>query len=223
MDHHTFLIHGTDWNRLDITQLEEAKVLTDRVVAYESNSSYFDYFHSSLLLSPDSKRFASNGWVWGPCDIITVYEVEGFLSNFELSNTQLDFGSVDGYNWDRPMCWVDDLRIGVAYNKQEDGDHEGKFPSEILIVDTAENQIVDRIEFDGFAMSEHGAPTGDLYFDSERGLFVSLNRVRGLLVTDTAGNEIHSDPSLLSHKYSVKKCCAYSFRQDGCEIELVEF
>ncbi len=55
----TFLIHGTDWNRLDITSLETDELLTNRIVEYETNSNYFDYFHASLLLTPDSKSFIS--------------------------------------------------------------------------------------------------------------------------------------------------------------------
>ncbi len=59
-DSQTLLIHGTEWNRLDITCLETDELLTDRLVEYETDSNYFDYFHSSLRISPDSKSFTSN-------------------------------------------------------------------------------------------------------------------------------------------------------------------
>ena len=222
VDNDTFLIHGTDWNRLDVTNLKSAQILTERVVDYESNSNYFDYFHSSLSISPDSKRFASNGWFWGPCDVITVYEVDEFPSNFELANTQLAFGPVDGYNWDRPMCWIDDHRVGVAYNKQESGEHEGKFSSEILVVDTTANQVVDSVEFDGFAMSEYGAPTGDLHYDIEKGWFISINPIRGLLVADRSGKEIHANPTLRYHRYAGAHRVLYGLSSDGKEIEMME-
>ena len=137
----TYLIHGTDWNRLDITHLESDKLITERVVDYETHSNYFDYFHSSLSVSPDSKYFTSNGWHWGPCDVITAYSIEEFLTRFELAHIALNYGPVDGYNWDRPMGWIDNRTVVIGYNKQEENEGEGGFPSEIVFVDAPLNEI----------------------------------------------------------------------------------
>lgn len=201
-DNQTFLIHGTDWNRLDITNLETGKLLTDRIVDYDTDSNYFDYFHSSLLISPDSKHFTSNGWVWHPYDIITAYSIKEFLLTFEMSHTSIDFDDVDGYNWDRPLCWIDNKTIGIGYNKKEANDGKGDFPSEIVFVDMLENKIVNRIEFDGFDFSEYGAVIGELFFDSDAKQFIGLNNQTGLLISDLNGKEIYKDSNLTSHKYS---------------------
>lgn len=203
-ENQTILIHGKDWNRLDITCLETDELLTDRVVDYDTNSNYFDYFHSSLLVSPDGKTFTSNGWVWSPYDIITVYLIDDFLRKFELSRLPFDFEQVDGYNWDRPLCWTDNKTLGIGYNKKEANEGKGDFASEIVFVDILENKIVNRIDFDGFALSADGATEGELFYDQEKSQFIGLNNKTGVLIKDMNGKEIYRDSYLISYKYSPK-------------------
>lgn len=216
----TFLIHGTDWNRLDITCLETDELLTNRIVDYETNSNYFDYFHSSLLVSPDAKYFTSNGWVWQPYDIITVYPIDEFLQKFEMSHTLVDFEPVDGYNWDRPLCWIDNATLGIGYNKKEDGESKGDFPSEIVFVDILENKIINRIEFDDFALSEYGAAVGELFFDSEKQQFIGLNEKSGLLISDINGKETLRNTDFTSHKYSPRHEIFYRINCKNQKIEI---
>ena len=219
-ENQTFLIHGTEWNRLDITCLETDELLTSRIVDYETNSNYFDYFHSSLLISPDAKNFTSNGWVWQPCDVITVYSIERFLKEFETSHTAINFEPVDGYNWDRPLCWIDNTTLGIGYNKKEDGESKEDFPSEVIFVDIIENQTTNRIEFDGFALSEDGAAVGELIFDSNKNQFIGLNKKSGLLITDIMGKEIYKDNSMTSHKYSKRHKLFYKIERDQKSMEI---
>lgn len=207
----TFLIHGTDWNRLDITCLETDELLTERIVDYDTNSNYFDYFHSSLLVAPDAEHFTSNGWVWHPYDRITIYPIKDFLDSFEKSHIDVDFGDVDGYNWDRPLCWIDRHTLGIGYNKREANDGTGDFVSEIIFVDIVKNEIADRIEFDGFALSEYGATEGDLFYDRERQRFIGLNNKKGALISTIKGEKIFEDKSLTSHKYSASHRLFYRF------------
>lgn len=218
----TYLIHGTDWNRLDITCLETDELMTDRIVDYDSNSNYFDYFHSSLLISPDAKHFTSNGWVWHPYDVITVYPIENFLQKYELSHLQFDFEDVDGYNWDRPLCWFDNKTLGIGYNKKEANDGKGDFMSEIIFVDILEKKIVNRINFEGFALSQYGATEGDLFFDTENKHFLGLNNKSGLLISDIDGNELFRDSALTSHKYSQQHKLFYQIDTQKKVIEFVK-
>jgi len=221
-DDSTFLIHGTDWNRLDITHLQSDKLRTERVVEYRTNSNYFDYFHSSLSVSPDSKYFTSNGWVWGPCDVITVYSLSECYSKYELAHTSLNFEPVDGYNWDRPMCWIDNRTIGVGYNRREDDENVANFPSEIIFVDVLLNEITNRIAFDGFALSQYGAAEGELFYDAERNWFIGLNNQSGLVVSDMKGIPLNSDNSLRAHKYSPKHRILYQLDHDSHTIEIMK-
>lgn len=221
-ENQTFLIHGTEWNRLDITYLETDELLTSRIVDYETNSNYFDYFHSSLLVSPDTKHFTSNGWVWQPYDIITVYPIDKFLTEFEMSHTSINFEPVDGYNWDRPLCWINNTTLGIGYNKKEDGESKEDFPSEIIFVDIVENQMTNRIEFNGFELSEYGAAVGELFFDSDKKQFIGLNKKSGLLISDITGNEIYKDNSLNSHKYSKRHKLFYQVDQNQKSLEIIK-
>lgn len=218
----TFLIHGTDWNRLDITCLETDELLTNRVVDYDTDSNYFDYFHSSLLISPDAKYFTSNGWVWHPYDVITVYSIENFLLKFELSRLPFDFEDVDGYNWDRPLCWINNQTLGIGYNAKEANGGKGDFASEIIFADVLENKIIDRINFDGFKLSEYGATEGNLFYDREENHFIGLNKTTGLLITDVGGNEIRKNPSFTSHKYSTKHKLFYQIDYKKQSVNLID-
>ena len=109
------LIHQTEWNRLDITDLETGELLTEReVVLREANEkgafkkwekkNYIDYFHSLLHVSPDYKHFLSNGWIWQPFDNIVCFETERFLKEYEPSVKSIMYHR--GYAWDRPCTFV---------------------------------------------------------------------------------------------------------------------
>lgn len=222
----TYLIHATDWNRLDITCMETGELLTDRIIDYETEKNYFDYFHSSLAVSPKYTKFTSNGWVWHPWDIITVYEIKDFLSGFEMSHRTVDIGGYSergGYNWDRPLCWIDDDSLGIGHNKGEG--YEGnatmsRFPSEILIYDTVTNSLKNRIEFDGFQVLENGEAKGELHFDQDRERFISLNPKSGLLVTDKFGKVLSKDEDATTSRYSAQHNLLYRLDTELKNIEL---
>ncbi|MGD9588016.1 MAG: hypothetical protein AB7Q37_07000 [Pyrinomonadaceae bacterium] len=206
----TWLIHATDWNRLDITRLEGDELLTDRVVSCETNENYFDYFHCGLSVAPDSKAFVSNGWHWHPFGQITFYSIDEFLKNFEMAHVDLcltDAGdspdAMYDLGWDRPLCWIDSRNIAVGYSRGEGW--YGKrtlFQSEILIYDVESNRIDDRIRFDGFGVCVDGEVTGDLFFDELMGHFICLNEKTGLQITDISGRAIRSEPGLTGWKYN---------------------
>ena len=166
-ENQTFLIHGTDWNRLDITLLEENVLLTDRVVDYESQTNYFDYFHSKLHISPDGSHFISNGWFWGPMDALSLFSVDDFLKNYELSFKMLYFDVTSGYNWDRPLCWIDNQTIAIGYNLLEN--EEIKISkqniSELIYLNVFENKITKRVPFPALLPNEYGEVKGEIYYD----------------------------------------------------------
>jgi hypothetical protein len=248
----TFLIHGTDWNRLDITCLETGELLTERVVDYDTNKNYFDYFHSSLLVAPDSKSFTSNGWVWHPFGMITCYTVENFIKKFERSNIQIDF-EPEAYlemDWDRPLCWIDERTLAIGYNKQV-GTETGKFfgevivqpinkntpnssenyqnadkksfTSEIVFFDVKKVKVVKRIEFDGFAVAAEGDIDGKLFFEPDKRYFIGLNKRSGLLVSDFNGAEIYRDSTLTAHKYHPQQKKFYRFDYGHQLLEILAF
>ncbi len=144
------------------------------------------------------------------------------MSEFELSNTQIEFEETSGYNWERPICWIDDKTLAVSYNKMERGEIKGDVPSEIVFVDVLENKIINRIEFNGFSLSDENEVGGELSFDSERNHFIGLNKQTGLLITDIDGKEIFADKNLTSHKYSAEHKLIYRIDRKNQLIEIKE-
>ena len=215
-----FLIHGTDWNRLDITHLNTDSLLTERVVDYDTKTNYFDYFHSRLSVSPNYKNFISNGWIWSPYDYITAYSIEEFLEKYELSYKIIEFEPTTGYNWDRPLCWINDELLCIGYNKQEEKGTE-KFPSELIFVNIVQNEIVNRIEFNGFEVDEGtGEVYGEVYFNQKGKYLVGVNDKEGILISDLDGKEIFQDRTLVSYKYSEKGQCFYKIDYEKREVDI---
>ena len=136
------LIHQTQWNRLDITDLETEKLLTEREVSvrdlgqkdecggtiYEHNN-YIDYFHSLLHISPDGKHFLSNGWIWQPSDNIMCFETERFLEEYETCGEHIEY--YRGYAWDRPCTFVGNDILVIASDKDEITAEEGIAEAEL--------------------------------------------------------------------------------------------
>jgi hypothetical protein len=219
-DEQVFLIHGTARNRLDITCLKDNTLQTNRLIDYETNTNYVDYFHSLLAVSPDEKSFVSNGWVWSPCDAIMLFSVEFFLKTYENSHVFVTFEQTTGYNWDRPLCWVDNQTLAVAYNKGQDSVNEGIFVSEILLIDLIANKIIDRIDFEGFARGkeDNSEVFGNLYFDPKHKFFIALNNQTGLLITDLKGREIYKNSLVTTHLYSPQYQFFYSYKEGELEV-----
>ncbi len=222
-DNQTFLIHGTDWNRLDITCLETDELLTNRIIDYDTDSNYLDYFHSSITVSSDATHFISNGWIWHPYGQLTLYSIDNFLKKFELSHQNIDLADdCYSFDWDRPLCWVDEKTLAVGFSKNTESYGETKFPSELLFVNILENEIVKRIEFDGFANTDEGDVSGELFYDEKKAQFIALNKKTGLFISDLDGNEIHRKTDFIAHKYSIKHKLIYRIDNKNQSIEITE-
>ncbi|HWI60378.1 MAG TPA: hypothetical protein VNT75_00925, partial [Symbiobacteriaceae bacterium] len=117
----TLLVHATDWNRLDISDPRSGTRLTQRpVVAWRAGEPkplhMLDYFHSDLLVSPDSRWIVDNGWVWHPCGEVVTWSLDQWVA-------QSEWESEDGpsrrslcsreYFWNGPLCWVDGTTVAV--------------------------------------------------------------------------------------------------------------
>lgn len=120
LDGETLVIHGTDWNRLDISQAATGELLTKRIQAEykrgERPEHYLDYFHGALYVSPNNQWVAEYGWVWHPVGVSRAWNLKHwYLDNVWESE---DGDSVQSfvyshYFWDSPMVWVDDKTLGI--------------------------------------------------------------------------------------------------------------
>jgi hypothetical protein len=219
------LIHGTDWNRLDITSLETRKCLTERVISYEPPLNYADYFHGSLLVSPDEQCFISTGWHWQPADAMRLWRVLEFENSFELGyrdiNHPRDADAV-GCVWSRPICFVCDDIIGYGYNRCEGLDENGTHSaSEIVLQNIMTGDIVQRLPFDHFAFeTSQFEITGNLCFDRDRQTFITFSDEHDLTITDRFGN-VTGQKSIRPKVVSIQAKAALSV--NGTEIEVTSW
>ncbi|MEI0747371.1 hypothetical protein [Brachyspira pulli] len=106
------LITQTKWNTLDIMNLKTKNMITDTNRDEEKFS--IDYFHSNLLVSKDYKYFLSNGWIWNPVDCISYFNIEEFLKEYEKCQVDVVNEYISGYNWDRPLTFIDNKIFVLA-------------------------------------------------------------------------------------------------------------
>jgi len=71
-----YLIHGTDWNKIDITSLDSGDLLTERKNTDYKQPHYLDFFYGELHLSPKGKTLLSSGWLWGPASYFRFIEMD---------------------------------------------------------------------------------------------------------------------------------------------------
>jgi hypothetical protein len=123
------IIHGTAWNRLDLSDAKTGELLTSRQpTSYKHGEPKpahdLDYFHSELSVSPDEQFIVDNGWCWGPVGVVTAWSIPRWLKENVRE-------SEDGpskrtlcwrhYYWDGPLCWIDNDRIAVwGYGKDDE-------------------------------------------------------------------------------------------------------
>ncbi|GLW33793.1 hypothetical protein [Actinoplanes regularis] len=217
----TLLVAQTEWNRLDVFDAETGVNLTERevfirdsgrrkqqgVVEFDS-SNYIDYFHSLLHVSPDSRHFLSNGWVWSPVDEVRVFSTEAFLTGYEP--TGIPVGPAFGYNWDRPCTFVGDRTFVLALDDTTDtldADEIAEYTYRQLaffeIPDLPSTGPADQwlepsslVDCDIFPRNQHGEVKGKLHYDPESGCLVALTDGDGCVVVSLAGDVLARMPDL---------------------------
>jgi hypothetical protein len=174
------LVHGTDWNRLDISDPRTGALLTDRSpTSYRRGEQrpehYLDYFHGGLAVSPGGDWVVDNGWVWHPVGSITAWSLHRWLKDnpWESEDGPSKRGLCDrDYFWDGPLCWIDDRTVAVwGYGNDE----ENLIPAALLF-DVESGRLV----------RWFAGPVGSLAFD--RYLF-SYSAEEGTSVWDVATGE----------------------------------
>lgn len=176
LDGRTLLVHGTAWNRLDMSDPATGELLTARDFPVEEGrrapEHSLDYFHGRLHPSPDGRWIADDGWVWQPMGNTTVWATSAWLAN--------PYESEDGdsyrrlcwrWDWILPMCWVGD-RLAVSGL----GDDEDQLPG-VELFDPAS----------GRGTGAFAGPTGELFASGDR-LFSAAEG--GLQIWDIGTGEL---------------------------------
>jgi hypothetical protein len=209
-DGRTLLIAQTQWNRLDVFDAETGANMTEReVFARDSERrNYIDYFHSLLHVSPDSRHFLSNGWVWSPVDIVRVFSTEAFLSGYEPTGVPVD--AAFGYNWDRPCAFIDDRTFVLALDDSVDtldpdeaADYRYRQLAFFEIPDLSSTGHEDGwlepsslVDCDVFPRNQYGEVKGELHYDPESGCLVALVDGAGAFVVSLDGTVVDRLPDL---------------------------
>ena len=220
-DGRTLLLAQTQWNRLDVFDAETGANLTDREVFMRDSGrrdeqgrkeydrrNYIDYFHSLLHVSPSSRHFLSNGWVWSPVDVVRVFSTGAFLTGHEP--TSIPVATAFGYNWDRPCAFIDDRTFVLALDDSLDtldadeaADYRYRQLAFFEIPDLPSTGRADRwlepsslVDCDVFPRNRHGEVKGELHYDPESGCLVALTDGAGCFVVSLDGEVVTRVPDL---------------------------
>ncbi|WP_226661395.1 hypothetical protein [Microbulbifer aggregans] len=156
----THLVHATDWNRLDITDLETGEIITGRDLTEsprenEDNDYVFKEWSGVLKASPSQTRLATIGWVWHPIGVALSYDLKSWL-NGDLwetdSSPNMRSYAIWDYFWDSPFCWINDQKICIW------GVDDGQFGD----APTNTAAVFD-VESEELLLSISG-PTSDIFF-----------------------------------------------------------
>lgn len=217
-----YLIHGTLWNRLDITCLKTKTIITQRTVDYKTKTNYMDYFHSLISVSPKENYFVSNGWIWNPIESPTIYKTESFESEYEscFQNIKCDINW--GYNWDRPLTWISDNIFAIGCSEELNQECT-LFKLQVVFYDVEKQAELERIYFDGFESDgKYGDTTGDFYFNKIKNHLIGINDRTGIYITDMKGVLVYQDKNQTKAQYSEKHNLFYTINKENNKIEILE-
>jgi hypothetical protein len=187
-DDRLLLIHGTAWNRLDVSDAKTGTLLTEREETPDKRGEarpddYLDYFHCQLVVSPGRQFVVDNGWVWQPVGVVVSWSIDRWLRENVWESEDGESKKAlcwRGYFWDGPLCWIDDYHLAVwGYGR----DDEWQIPA-VCVFDVRTGQ----------QESWFPGPKGALVFDQH--LF-SFDEKEGLSVWDVAsGERLLAEPNL---------------------------
>ncbi|MCO7223301.1 hypothetical protein [Pleionea sp. CnH1-48] len=155
------IVHATDWNRLDITNLETGELLTPRDLKeapelLDDEDILMTEWPGELKPSPNQDRIATIGWVWHPIGHAYSFHLKRWLEGHTWESDgcshQRSYAVWD-YFWDAPFFWIDNERLCIWGHSKEDKDGFPK--SGASIFDANKNEVL-LLSFEG--------PTLDIFF-----------------------------------------------------------
>lgn len=213
------IVHATDWNKLDVTDIESGEVLTHRDLnQYPEPLKDSDYGHtewpSLLLASPSEDQLAVQGWMWHPAGILYSFNLKNWLEHniweSDLIPTKNIYTSM--YDWCNPFCWINDTKICIC----EVG-FQNNEPEKTSVYNTETGECL--LEFFG--------PTLNVFFFDDY-LFSGLSKdnsyIEGLSVWSLEdGTLLHQEDSFPTiHDYNINSKEFISFQAEG-RIELIQW
>jgi len=120
-DGRLLLIHGTDWNRLDVSDPCTGELLTERSpTSYQSGEKrpdhYLDYFHGRLVVSPGNDWVLDDGWVWHSVGVVQSWNLRRWVGENRWESEDGPSKRLLAYRayfWNGPICWIDEKTAAV--------------------------------------------------------------------------------------------------------------
>jgi len=117
------LIHGTDWNRVDISDPRTSECLTARDIDYKARAVDTEWL-GRLIVTPDLQWVATVGWVWHPIGICYAWNLQVWLNENpwepEYGKSKKKFSAWE-YFWEGPFCWLSNELLCIwGYDKYHD-------------------------------------------------------------------------------------------------------
>jgi hypothetical protein len=205
------LVHGTAWNRLDISNPRTGELMSIRSdPPYQrrrpDSEHYLDYFHCALSVSPNQQWIADNGWRWSPVGGVVTWNLQRWVG-------ENVWESEDGssrktlcqrwYYWDGPMCWINEQTLAVWGYGEDD---------EWLIPAVRIFEVISGKELHWFP-----GPEGTLIFDE---YLFSFSQDHGTSAWDIlTGERVLSDPNFHpTHYHRGAKQFLYLDEQNGTVV-----
>ncbi|WP_444944991.1 hypothetical protein ACJJIK_10410 [Microbulbifer sp. ZKSA006] len=157
----TLLVHATDWNRLDITDLETGEIITQRDLdedleeCDEDDDWVFKEWSGVLKPSPNQTRLATIGWIWHPVGVALSYDLKAWLNGSlwetDKSPNMRSYAIWD-YFWDSPFFWIDEQKLCIW--GAGDGESTDEPANKAAIFDAESEELLLSIS----------GPTDDIFF-----------------------------------------------------------
>eukprot|EP00029_Vermamoeba_vermiformis_P012596 TRINITY_DN745_c0_g1_i1.p1 TRINITY_DN745_c0_g1~~TRINITY_DN745_c0_g1_i1.p1 ORF type:complete len:516 (+),score=79.86 TRINITY_DN745_c0_g1_i1:76-1623(+) len=174
-----YLIAGKTWNRIDLYDPETGESLKER----DLTNKHLEYFWGSLYVSPDQKSLCSFGWVWHPVGICYKFSIDDWMKD-NLYAMEKGTTLAEGYDWDYPLCWLDNNTVAIWGDSTINSDHHGLPVVRSYIVPT------DELNDDNTKKHELYVPLDEhpFVFDS---YLISLNP-KGIELVDVSDSHVLS-------------------------------
>lgn len=213
------MIYGQDWNRVQIMNLDTRQIITAaksliEAGAEERHTKFYEthtednklawpqpynYFFGRLAMSPDNKNFLSAGWAWGSCDALTVYEVADFINN-----PRITVKNIGGWEHsDRPVCWIDNSTVVVAYSPYEEGDDNATkdSPHELHFISVSDTEPA----FEKAVKIAHfNMVAANMHYNKDINALVVFSEAIGIAVLSLEGEVLLHNKDIKPDSYSAE-------------------
>lgn len=186
------VVHATQWNRLEISDPSDGRLLTPRdpmSAQFGSRHEHFvDYFHGRLTVSPTGERVVDDGWCWGSSGVPRAFSLRRWLEQnpYESEDGPSMKDLFIGEHLEREVCWLDDRTLAIWGQDDDDGN-----TSPGVAIHDAET---------GELLRSFAGPARQLVFDSP--YLVAFDRDTGASLWDPlSGERLLQDPAVVPDSY----------------------